>query len=70
MKKEKRKFRTFLLEFFQDLWVSHCDCGDKAVVQCYTWNKKKLYLCSNCLRSVRFREKDFFEFIKPWGKYK
>lgn len=56
-----------LIQFFQ---IADCNCGGRAVVKCKTWKNKTVYLCSDCLRSFRFREKDFFKSIMPFGRYK
>lgn len=54
----------------QDWLPMPCECGYSAVVICKTHNDDTVYLCSNCLRSFRFREKDYFKSIKPYGNEK
>ena len=41
-------------------------CELDAVVVCKTYNDKTIYLCLNCLRSLRFRETEFFKSILPY----
>lgn len=52
-----------LKDFIHNTFKKECRCGEKAVVECITYDNKKFFLCSNCLRSLRFREKEFFKSI-------
>ena len=55
-----------VIEIFQ---IKDCRfCGRRAVVVCTTYSDKRQYLCSECLRGFRFREKEFWKSILPYGK--
>lgn len=58
-----------LATIIQSLQIRDCKCGSRAVVKCKTWEDKTVYMCSECLRSLRFRETEFFKSILPFGKY-
>jgi hypothetical protein len=57
-------------EWWQDFISTPCNCGRKPVVICKTYDDKTVYMCSECLRAIRFREKDLFKSILPYGSYK
>jgi predicted SprT family Zn-dependent metalloprotease len=57
-------------EIFQDLFPKKCRCGRNAVVINKTYKNEKIYMCSYCLRSIRFKEKEFFKSILPYGSNK
>lgn len=63
-----KKWLTKIIQIFQ---IRDCKyCGTKAVVKCENYDGDIVFMCSECLRSIRFREKDFFKSIKPYGTYK
>ena len=59
------KLLTKIIQSFQ---IADCRCGGRAIVKCKTWEDRTVYLCYDCLRSLRFREKDFFKSIMPFGR--
>lgn len=59
-----------LKKFFKWLFKHDCKyCKKDAVVVCKTYNNKKIYMCSECLRAFRFREKECFKSVLPYGNY-
>ena len=54
-------------EYFELNCCSYC--GRRAVVKCKTHADETRYMCSECLRAIRFREREMFKSILPYGKY-
>ena len=60
----------YLTKFIQIFQVRSCTfCGTKSVVKCTGHDGRIHFLCSDCLRSIRFREKEFYKSIRPYGTY-
>lgn len=57
----------FLLKRIKRIFRNNCKyCNNKAVVLCVTYKNKKVYMCSDCLRAFRFRERECFKSVMPY----
>ena len=57
----------FLKKVISLLFKHRCKyCNQLAVVKCIKYNRRKVYMCSDCINAFRFREKECFKSVLPY----
>ena len=55
-----------IIQFFQVKDCKFCEC--RAVVKWKTYDNRTVFMCSDCLRAIRFIETDFYKSIENYNE--